>query len=163
VNGKIKSLIGVDKETFIEGMKAISLDNPEFLQKIFDQSDSQSGDGLLTWKEFFTAMKNVMSRSLKDKLDLFFSIVDADGNGNFSYDEIQEICEMSMIRVDGDEDDGFFQAQTDFYTKEIFRVMGYDLEDEIPVDEFKRVINHGDEDAKKLLRMFCCAADDLAP
>lgn len=55
-------------------------------------------------------MKNVMSRSLKDKLDLFFSIVDADGNGNFSYDEIKEICEMSMIRLDGDEEDGFFEA-----------------------------------------------------
>lgn len=40
--------------------------------------------------------------------------------------------------------------------------MEYDLDDEIPVDEFKRVINHGDEDSKKLLRMFCCAADDLA-
>lgn len=79
------------------------MENPEFILKIFDSADLPSQDEILDWDEFFVAMKMVLSKSLKDKLDLFFSIVDSDGNGNFSFEEIKEICEMSLMKSDDDD------------------------------------------------------------
>jgi len=47
------------------------MENPEFILKIFDSADNGTKDDILEWEEFFVAMKMVMSKSLKDKLDLF--------------------------------------------------------------------------------------------
>lgn len=45
----------------------------------------------------------------------------------------------------------------EFYSKEIFRIMEYDLDDEIPVEEFKNKIFEGTDEERKFLCMFCCA------
>jgi|JI10StandDraft_1071094.scaffolds.fasta_scaffold171956_1 Ca2+-binding EF-hand superfamily protein len=116
------------------------MENPEFILKIFDSADNGTKDDILEWEEFFVAMKMVMSKSLKDKLDLFFSVVDSDGNGNFSFEEIKEICEMSLMKSDSD-DAKFVDQQTEFYAKYIFKILGYDLNDEIPTEVFKKAIS----------------------
>ena len=83
----------------MNGLKQLCLDNTDFLEKIFCSVDKDKKE-YLTWQEFFAAIKLISSSDLNDKIDLFFSIVDADGNGNFSYEEIREICELSMSKID---------------------------------------------------------------
>ena len=91
--------IGVEKSVFINGLKQLSLDNTDFLEKIFDSVDSCHKQFLL-WDEYFQALKLILSSDLKDKIDLFFKIVDADGNGMFSFEEIKDICKLSLSKVD---------------------------------------------------------------
>ncbi len=86
------------KDIFMECLRFLSLDNTDFLEKIFDSQD-YSFKGYLIWQEFFSAIKLIESNDLKDKIDLFFRIVDADGNGLFSFEEIKDICGLSMAKM----------------------------------------------------------------
>ncbi len=82
----------------MNGMKYLSLDNTDFLEKIFYSVD-KNHKSYLTWDEFFAALKLISSKDLNDKIDLFFKLVDADGNGLFSFDEIKSICQLSMSKL----------------------------------------------------------------
>ena len=44
----------------------------------------------------------------------------------------------------------------DFQAENIFRILGYNLEDEIPVEDFKRGIFEGDIETQHALKQFCC-------
>lgn len=132
--------IGVEKSVFMNGLKQLCLDNTDFLDRIFSSVDKANKE-YLTWEEFFAALKLISSSDLNDKIDLFFQIVDADGNGNFSYDEIKEICELSMPKVDlvkyKDGNDRIREETSDFYAYYIFKILGKELDEEIPISDFK--------------------------
>ena len=142
---KMKS-VGVEKSVFMRGMKQQYLDNTDFLDRIFNSVDKDLKD-FLTWEEFFAALKLISSSDLNDKIDLFFQIVDSDGNGNFSYDEIKEICELSMPKIDlakyKDGRDRIREETSDFYAYYIFKILGKQLDEEIPISDFKQAIFHG--------------------
>jgi hypothetical protein len=91
--------VGVEKSIFINCLQEENVDNKEFLEKIFDTID-RKGKLYLSWEEFFQALKLVSSRDLKDKIDLFFYIVDSDGNGLFSFGEIKDICQLSFSKFE---------------------------------------------------------------
>jgi len=152
--------IGVEKSVFMNGLKQLCLDNTDFLEKIFSSVDKDNKE-YLTWQEFFAAVKLISSSDLNDKIDLFFSIVDADGNGNFSYEEIREICELSMSKIDLNKYkngvDQMREETADFYAYYIFKIMGKELDEEIPIDDFKTAIFHGTQEQKEILSMFCMA------
>lgn len=116
----------------MNGMKEMSIDNTDFLEKIFQSVDKKC-TGYVKWDQFFATVKLVSSNNLQDKIDLFFNIVDSDGNGSFSFDEIKDICKFSISKIAGNEhDDGFTEEFSDFYAKYIFKMLGkendYDLE-----------------------------------
>ena len=48
------------------------------------------------------------------------------------------------------EETAIFQAQN------IFRLLGYETDEEIPIDVFKDQIFNGDEETRATLRQFCC-------
>lgn len=104
-------------------------------------------------------MKLISSNDLNDKLDLFFAIVDADGNGNFSYDEIKDICKLSLPRIPESHEryQDFREETAEFYAKYIFRILEKDMDDEIPSEEFKEAILKGTQEQKEILAMFCFA------
>lgn len=135
--------IGVEKSIFIKCLREDQVDNMEFLQKIFDSID-QLGKGYLNWEEFFQALKLISSRDLRDKIELFFYIVDADGNGQFSFPEIKDICKLSLSKFDDPEYEKFRDELSDFFAKYIFQIMNKDPEtDEIPASDFKKAIYEG--------------------
>lgn len=150
--------VGVEKSTFINCLQEDNVNNKEFLEKIFDTID-RKGKSYLSWEEFFQALKLVSSRDLKDKIDLFFYIVDSDGNGLFSYDEIKDICQLSFSKFENSSDyEEFREELSDFFAKYIFKLMNKDPEtDEIPVSDFKEAIFQGTQEQKEILAMFCCA------
>ena len=154
----VKDDVGVEKSTFINCLQEENVDNKEFLEKIFDTID-KSGKSFLNWDEFFQALKLVSSRDLKDKIDLFFYIVDSDGNGLFSFDEIKDICQLSFSKFQNNPDyEEFREELSDFFARYIFKLLEKDPEtDEIPVSEFKQAIYEGTQEQKEILAMFCCA------
>ena len=106
--------IGVERSIFIRCLNEDQVDNQEFLDKIFHSCDKEAR-GYLHWEEFFQALKLISSRDLKDKIDLFFYIVDADGNGLFSYDEIKDICKMSFSKFEDPSYEMFRDELSDFF------------------------------------------------
>jgi Ca2+-binding EF-hand superfamily protein len=136
--------VGVEKSIFTTCLQEENVNNAEFLEKIFDVID-RKGKSYLNWDEFFQALKLVSSRDLKDKIDLFFYIVDSDGNGLFSYDEIRDICQLSFSKFENSPDyEEFREEISDFFASYIFKLLDKDPEtDEIPVSEFKNAIFHG--------------------
>ena len=49
----------------------MSLDNTDFLERIFSSCD-RDNKGYLVWDEFFNALKLISSSDVNDKIDLFF-------------------------------------------------------------------------------------------
>jgi Ca2+-binding EF-hand superfamily protein len=117
------------------------------------------GKGYLNWEEFFRALKLISSKDLKDKIELFFYIVDADGNGRFSFPEIKDICKLSLSKFENQPSYEVFREElADFFAKYIFKLMGKDPEeDEIPATDFKQAIYTGTQEQRDILAMFCCA------
>lgn len=50
----------------------------------------------MDWEHFLLAVKAIQARNIDSKIDLFFKIIDQDGNGTLSYDEVFEICSNSF-------------------------------------------------------------------
>mmetsp|Transcript_24260 Transcript_24260/g.23867 ORF Transcript_24260/g.23867 Transcript_24260/m.23867 type:complete len:83 (+) Transcript_24260:906-1154(+) len=46
---------------------------------------------------------------------------------------------------------------SEFYAKYIFKLLNFDVDDEIPTDEFKKAIFYGEPETREILSMFCCA------
>lgn len=103
-------------------------------------------------------MKLISSRDLRDKIELFFFIVDADGNGRFSFLEIKDICKLSLSKFDDPGYELFREDLADFFARYIFKIMEKDPEeDEIPASDFKAAIYDGNNEQRDILAMFCCA------
>lgn len=103
-------------------------------------------------------MKLISSRDLRDKIELFFFIVDADGNGRFSFPEIKDICKLSLSKFEDPNYEVFREELSDFFARYIFKIMEKNPEeDEIPATDFKAAIYDGTQEQRDILAMFCCA------
>lgn len=101
--GRTGGKVGVDKPSFMQGIKECRIYNQGILQKIFDSLD-EGRKGYLEWAEFLEGMKIVCSKSDEDKVDLFLKMVDSGGDddadgggsGGFDFDEIMSICMLTF-------------------------------------------------------------------
>ena len=98
---------------------------------------------------------SIKAKTVVEKIDLFISISDSDGNGLLSYDEIfklSKLCLSHYVKNQGE----FLDVLCEYYTRLIFQIVNKELTDEIPFSEIKRAIieNRSDSD---LLLMFCGA------
>ncbi len=77
----------------------------------------------------------------------------------FSYEEIKDICKLSLSKIEESITDyeQFREETSEFYTRYIFKLLGKEIDEEIPTDDFKNAIFHGDQETKEILSMFCFA------
>ena len=88
---------------------------------------------------------------------MFFRIIDTDGNGMLSYDEVFDICASSFEKFSSKvHEDEFMHSLTEFFTNVIFRAVGKQLDEEIPLYDIKKAIDNKLQDSD-LLCMFCNA------
>lgn len=101
------------------------MDNTDLLEKIYD-SVNKGNKTYINWDEFFSTMKLISSNNLTDKIDLFFDIIDSDGNGMFSFDEIRDICKLSLSKIEQSENtyNEYMEDFCDFYARYIFKLLG---------------------------------------
>ena len=90
--------------------------------------------GYLTWEEFIECMKLICSGNLIQRIELFFKVLDEDGNGMFSYQEIYDIAKISLARFNDPKGEKFIAKMAHFMTKKIFAMFNISLEDEVPLD-----------------------------
>ena len=96
-------------------------ENQNVVEKIFEKIQGQN-KGFISWKDFLAAFRNIRAKDAADKIDLFFEMVDTDGNGLLSYDEILEICFETLHIVSDNRDDDFIKNLASSFTDCIFKV-----------------------------------------
>ena len=82
------------------------------------------------------------TKSLNEKIDRFFKIIDEDGNGELSYEEISNLVFTSLRghRVLTDEDITFFQMLSNYFSRFIFDKVGVGLEKGITLLELRNIL-----------------------
>lgn len=92
----------VDKLLFKYGIPELLYENPVVIERIVEglqKKDMQSltiGRVAMSPEEFMKCTSFIVATTFEDKIDLFFDMIDTDGNGLLSWDEIYDICMESL-------------------------------------------------------------------
>ena len=112
----------------------------------------------MTFDSFIELVNSFSTSDIETKVERFFHLIDEDGNGELSYDEILHLCQRSFQSMKDVEtrptDEQFYEDLAQYFATFIFETTGVDLEDEICPDELKEAIVN-DKDGADLLEMFC--------
>ena len=100
----------------------------------FFEESNQSMTGVLNWNEYLEAMKILLTKDLEIKVRMFFKMIDLDGNGSFDYDEVLEICKMSLAKYQTEEGEAFRDEAAVWFADFIFEAFDVTKEDEIPTE-----------------------------
>ncbi|CAD8113582.1 unnamed protein product [Paramecium sonneborni] len=145
---------GVDYQTYRRGIFQIFFQNEFLAQQIFNRID-YNYSGFLNWEEFLKLMMSIKAKTVVEKIDLFISISDSDGNGRLSHDEIFKLAKLCLSHYVQDKGE-FLDILCEYYTRLIFQIVDKDVTEEIPFEEIKKAILENKQDSDLLL-MFCGA------
>jgi len=67
-------------------------------------------------------------------------IADQDGNGTLSQEEIFGLSKICLGKFIKETPSGFLHELCEYFTKLIFETLGYDIDDEIPLEAMKDAI-----------------------
>lgn len=80
-------------------------------------------------------MHSFSTSNIDKKVTRFFNLIDEDGNGELSYDEILHLCQRSFQSMKDvetrPEDEKFYEDLAQFFATFIFEKTEVDLDDEI--------------------------------
>ena len=147
--------IGVDIDTLRDNVQELVIESEDMVKRFFIVANV-SKSGVLTWDEFLIAINNLTTRELKTKTDMFFQMIDRDGNGYFDYEEIFEICKLSFGKHKTDEDLELVNELAEYFTRFIFEAFKTPMTDLIPMEKIKEQLTP-DSEHVMLLAMFCGA------
>ena len=128
VNGDQHPVIGVNESTFRNYIKQLCFEHDDMCARFFEVANTEK-DGYRDWYQFFEAMKILKTTDLKTKIDRFFKIIDSDGNGMFDFDEVSEICKMSLAKFTTQEGIELRDIAGEYFTDLIFKAFDVDPEE----------------------------------
>ncbi len=120
----------------------------------------------MSFDTFIGIICSFKTKSVEDKIDRFFKLIDEDGNGMLSYQEIYNLCKRSFKNYNGNNvgsqlgektnqiEDDFFKNLSEYFTLFIFKCVNMDPSQEISMAEMKEVVRMN-KDGADLLEMFC--------
>jgi len=112
----------------------------------------------MKWAQYLNILNSVRAKTLQAKLDLFFKLMDSDGNGQLSYSEIKYLCFQTLKKLLESSDEAFIEDLAQTFTKFVFQAVGLPMEEEIQVEVLKDfMVNTNHSDEVDLLLMMCCA------
>ena len=147
---------------FKEENKSNEIDfNKKCKLTIKDYDIENYSDDVLKMEDFITGLSIVMKPDFKEKIGFFFNIIDEDGNGNLSFDEVKSISKISLQRnIAGSSEDKIKSSElvedlANHFSKYIFHICGIDINEEISLDIL--IKNIGNKENGRALEMFCGA------
>ena len=149
---------GLDFSTFFNCLPQMKSQGKSQALKLYTTLNKLNTD-YLNWEEFMQGMLSMKSNNISDKIDIFFHVIDSDGNGLLSFDEVYEISKKSLMRTLGDKndkDDEVVNCLASYFANLIFQLVDMDIDQEIPMDKIKEKILEG-QSAAGYLEMFICA------
>lgn len=112
----------------------------------------------MKWSQYLNILNSVRAKTLQSKLDLFFKLMDSDGNGQLSYNEIKYLCFQTLKKLLESSDEEFVEDLAQTFTKFVFEAVGLSMDEEIEVEVLKDfMVNNSHSDEVDLLLMMCCA------
>ncbi len=67
---------GVIYDVFKVGIPQLKFETEGFAKRIFDECNDDKTSNYLDWEHFLLAVKAIRAKSIEQKIDLFFKIVD---------------------------------------------------------------------------------------
>lgn len=148
---------GIDILTFRKGLSEnFASAHEELIKKMFSLNNNNSNT--MKWAQYLNILNSVRAKTLQAKLDLFFKLMDNDGNGQLSYSEIKYLCSESLKKLLQSSDEDFIEDLACTFTKFVFEAVELDLNEEIDVEVLKNyMINNTQSEEVDLLLMMSCA------
>ena len=129
---------GIQYEMFKYGIPEMLFEHQDVIDRILDgvkheekgtlpDADVPEMQEPLTVEDFMKCTSFIIATTFVDKIDLFFKMIDSDGNGLLSWEEVNEICLscLQIFNVDENNTD-FMDNLSNFFTDYIFELCGYD-------------------------------------
>ena len=152
---------GIKFETFYTLIFQVFLLGRENAEMLFRQLN-ETHTSRINFKEFLNCMKNLQTKTKKERISLFLKLADKDGNGLLSFEEIFHLAKNCLknnflfAAIDFDEDK-FLIDLADYFAQLIFKICDYSKDDEIPLRRIAEVIAKGHP--QEHLLVFFCGAD----
>ena len=129
-----------------DGFPQLKFENAMVIEKLFEniRKDMAPKTQRVTFDSFIALVNSFSTSDVDQKVERFFNLIDEDGNGELSFEEILHLCQRSFQSMKDVEtrptDEEFYEELSHFFANFIFEKTGVDLEDEISPDELKAAI-----------------------
>ena len=156
---------GIDFDTFFNCNTKINQQGIALSKKIFKAFNNKTNLNYMSWQNYFDGMMKIKDQNIDNKLDLFFQILDENGDGSFDYNEVFNLSLISLQRVipkfkknkeQNNEEENVTHILAEFLTKFVFELVGIDINGEIPIDLLRAKMEEKNEKSG-YLEFFLCA------
>jgi len=168
---------GIDFDTFFNCNTKINQQGIALSRKIFKAFNNKTNLNYMPWQNYMDGMMKIKDPNIDNKLDLFFQILDENGDGSFDYNEVYNLSLISLQRVlpekpkpenisskeseknkdkENEEDPDITNILAEFLTKYVFQLVGIDIDGEIPIDLLREKMDEKSEESE-YLEFFLCA------
>ena len=161
---------GIDFDTFYNCNSKIKQQGEGLSKKIFKTLNNKVEKQYLPWGNYLDGMMKMKDPDINNKMDLFFEILDENGDGSLDYEEVYNLSLVSLQRTISHNPSDILRKTekekknqkevigilAEFFSNMIFSLVNIDVNDEIPIDVLKNKMKEGGE-AAEYLEMFLCA------
>ena len=166
---------GIDFETFYNCNTKINQQGIALSKKIYKAFNNKTNLNYMPWQNYMDGMMKIKDPNIDNKLDLFFQILDENGDGSFDYNEVFNLSLISLQRVlpekskpksseesekekdiENEEEPNITNILAEFLTKYVFQLVGIDIDGEIPIDLLREKMDEKNEESE-YLEFFLCA------
>ena len=150
---------GIDFETFHRCTEDLCGEEEVLARKIFDKINSGTS-GILSLEDYVDALNTMNRNNIIDQIEFFLKIFNSKDKENFSYDDILEICKISIRRLiknrDNSDINDIVEDLGSYLTEFIFKICGNEPKDGITIDKLKNVLMN-DKKNVEYLKLFMCS------
>jgi hypothetical protein len=156
---------GIDFDTFFNCNTKINQQGIALSKKIFKAFNNKTNINYMSWQNYFEGMMKIKDQNIDNKLDLFFQILDENGDGSFDYNEVYNLSLISLQRVIPpdknygkleDDKENITHILAEFLTKFVFELCGIETDSDIPIDLLRAKMDEKNEQSD-YLEFFLCA------
>jgi hypothetical protein len=161
---------GIDFQTFFNCNTKINQQGEGLSKKIFRALNNKTEKKYLPWGNYLDGMMRMKDPIMNNKMDLFFEILDENGDGSLDYNEVYNLSLVSLQRTlpqnpldilkkseeEKQNEKEVIDVLAVFFSNMIFDLVNIDVKDDIPIDVLRKKMQEGGE-AAEYLEMFLCA------
>ena len=161
---------GIDFSTFFNCNIKINQQGYGLSKKIYKTLNGKLDKKYMTWGNYIDGLMKIKEENKEHKMDLFFRILDENGDGSLDYNEVYNLSLVSLQRTLPQNPLDFLKKPeevkknekeiidilAEFFSKLIFSLVNIDINDDIPIDVLRQKMQEGGE-ATEYLEMFLCA------
>ena len=121
-------------------MTYIFTQSQEMAKRIFSEI-SESFSEYVDWTRFLIGMKEISTKKITEKLDLFMKITNSDKNGMITYDEVVNLCVINLNNnVRFSEKNLDYSDLVDALVKEIYKICDTPLGESLSIPKIKKLV-----------------------